>query len=44
MPKAIASKGSISEHDALLSKIKSETAQAHAEWLEVKGTIPNSML
>ncbi|TKY46536.1 Cell division cycle-associated 7 protein [Spatholobus suberectus] len=31
---------SIEEHDALLTKIKSEAAQAHAEMLELKGTIP----
>ncbi|XP_027359018.1 uncharacterized protein LOC113867764 [Abrus precatorius] len=31
---------SVEEHDALLSKIKSEAAQAHAEMLEAKGTIP----
>ena len=47
MAKAIISNGaplSIAEHDALVSKIKSEAAQAHAEVLEAKGTIPNGML
>lgn len=34
---------SISEHEALVSQIKSEAAQAHAEMLESKGMIPNSM-
>ncbi|XP_061364351.1 uncharacterized protein LOC133307807 [Gastrolobium bilobum] len=41
--KAFVSNGaplSISEHDALVSKIKSEAAQAHAEVLEAQGTIP----
>ncbi|WJX70807.1 hypothetical protein P8452_54875 [Trifolium repens] len=43
MAKAIVSNGtslSISEYDALVSKIKSEAAKAHTELLEAKGTIP----
>lgn len=32
------------KHDALLKKMKSEVAQAHAEVLELKGTIPKGML
>ncbi|KAJ1412773.1 Zinc-finger domain of monoamine-oxidase A repressor R1 [Sesbania bispinosa] len=43
MAKAIMPNGaflSISEHNALISKIKSEAAQAHAEMLETKGRIP----
>jgi hypothetical protein len=47
MAKAIVSKGaslSISEYDALVSKIKSEAAKAHTELLEAKGTIPKRML
>ncbi|RDX75271.1 Cell division cycle-associated 7-like protein, partial [Mucuna pruriens] len=31
---------SMEEHDALLTKMKGEVAQAHAELLELKGTIP----
>ncbi|KAA8547818.1 hypothetical protein F0562_004247 [Nyssa sinensis] len=30
----------ISEHDAIVSQIKTETAQAHSEMLELKGMIP----
>ncbi|CAJ2659488.1 unnamed protein product [Trifolium pratense] len=43
MAKAVISNGaslSISECDALVSKIKSEAAKAHSELLEAKGTIP----
>ncbi|XP_058778895.1 uncharacterized protein LOC131652920 isoform X2 [Vicia villosa] len=43
MAKAIISNGatfSISEYDALLTRIKGEAAKAHTELLEVKGTIP----
>ncbi|KAK7266761.1 hypothetical protein RIF29_19416 [Crotalaria pallida] len=32
----------LSEHEAQLSQIKSETAKAHAELLEAKGTVPQS--
>lgn len=34
---------SISEHEALVSQIKSEAAQAHAELLEAEGIVPKSM-
>jgi hypothetical protein len=47
MAKAVISNGanlSISECDALVSKIKSEAAKAHTELLEAKGTIPKCML
>jgi hypothetical protein len=47
MAKAVVSNGtslSISEYDALVSKIKSEAAKAHTELLEAKGTIPKRML
>lgn len=43
MAKAVISNGgtfSFSEYDALLSKIKSESAKAHTELLEAKGTVP----
>ncbi|CAJ2665976.1 unnamed protein product [Trifolium pratense] len=43
MAKAVISNGnnlSISEYDALVSKIKSEAAKAHTELLEAKGIIP----
>lgn len=35
---------SVSEHNALISKIKSEAAEAHAELVETKGTFPKRML
>lgn len=47
MARAVLSEGatfSISEHDALVSKIKSDAAKAHSEMLEAKGTVPKSML
>lgn len=47
MAKAVMSNGdnlSIPEHDALLLKIKSEAAKAHAEMSEAKGTVPKRML
>ena len=34
----------LSEHDALLSKLKADVAQAHNELLEAKGKTPKSML
>lgn len=34
---------SISEHEALVSQIKTEAAQAHAQLLEVEGIMPKSM-
>lgn len=34
---------SISEHEAIVSKIKSDAAQAHVEILEGMGAIPKSM-
>jgi hypothetical protein len=46
MAKAAISNGtnlSISEYDALVSKIKSEAAKARTELLEAKGTIPKRM-
>lgn len=46
MAKAAISNGtnlSISEYDALVSKIKIEAAKAHSELLEAKGTIPKRM-
>ena len=45
--KAVVSNGaslSISEHDALIAKIKSEAAKAQTELIEAKGTIPKRML
>jgi hypothetical protein len=47
MAKAVISNGtslSISEYDALVSKIKSDAAKAHNELVEAKGTIPKCML
>ena len=35
---------SISEHEAVVSKIKTEAAQAHAEMLESKDMLPNGMV
>jgi len=46
MAKAVIANGSnlsISEYDALVSKIKSDAAKAHTEFLEAKGTIPKRM-
>ena len=34
---------SISEHEAIVSEIKTEAAQAHAEMLESKGMVPKGM-
>lgn len=34
---------SISEHEALVSQIKTEAAQAHAQLLEAEGIMPKSM-
>ena len=46
MAKAIIAKNgvplSISEHDAIISQIKSDTAQAHAEMLDAKGMVSKS--
>jgi len=47
MARAVIANGSnfsISEYDALVSKIKSDAAKAHTEFLEAKGTIPKRML
>ncbi|KAL7234906.1 hypothetical protein ACSBR1_018386 [Camellia fascicularis] len=35
---------SISEHEAIVSQIKTEAAQAHAEMVESKGMLPKGML
>lgn len=45
--KAVVSSGaslSISEHDALLAKIKSEATKAHTELIGAKGTVPKRTL
>lgn len=46
MAKAIIAKNgvplSISEHEAIISQIKSDTAQAHAEMLDAKGMVSKS--
>lgn len=34
---------SISEHEAIVSEVKSEAAQAHSEMLEAVGLVPKSM-
>lgn len=34
---------SISEHEAIVSQVKSDAAQAHAELLEAEGIMPKSM-
>lgn len=47
MAKAIIAKSgalSIAEHDAIVSQIKSEAAQAHAERLDAMGMVSKSKL
>lgn len=46
MAKALIAKNgvplSISEHEAIISQIKRDAAQAHAEMLDAKGMVSNS--